>query len=247
MGGDGAVGLELRLLAGFVIERTGEVLDTRHWRVRKAASLVKILALTPSHRVRREELMDLLWPDLGSDAAANNLRFALHVARQALFDAASLPSDGDAIRLSHDGEYRVDVDAFESAAGIARSTRTRSACDMAIALYQGDLLPEDAFEDWSVPRREQLRASFHALLRQAAALASDRSDLPAAHAALERLVQSEPTDEPARVDLMRSYAKAGEPAEAMRHYDLLVSALRSELDAAPEPATAALYREITGR
>jgi hypothetical protein len=35
------------------------------WRFTRAATLVKLLALAPGHRLHREQAMDLLWPDLG--------------------------------------------------------------------------------------------------------------------------------------------------------------------------------------
>jgi DNA-binding SARP family transcriptional activator len=54
------------------------------WRLRKATGLVKLLALTPQHRLNREQLMDQLWSDLAAKAAANNLRYALHNARLVL-------------------------------------------------------------------------------------------------------------------------------------------------------------------
>jgi hypothetical protein len=37
------------------------------WRLRKAAGLVKLLALAEGHRLHREQAMDLLWPDLAKN------------------------------------------------------------------------------------------------------------------------------------------------------------------------------------
>src|SRR5215210_7308677 len=59
-------------------------IEESEWRLRKAAKLVKLLALAPNHRMHRERAMDLLWPDLDLSAAANNLRYALYKARQIL-------------------------------------------------------------------------------------------------------------------------------------------------------------------
>jgi DNA-binding SARP family transcriptional activator len=247
VGRDGRKTVEVRLLAQFGVCIAGRAVDTSHWRVRKAASLVKILALTPGHRVRREQLMDDLWPDLAGPAAANNLRFALHVAREGLGDADLLRSDGASLRLDGDGSCVVDVDRFESDASDARSSRTVEACQRAASSYLGDLLPDDVYEDWSVARREQLRATFHSVLDHGASLAEREGDGATACGLLERLVASDPTDEPSRVRIMRSYAAAGERAQALRHYDLLVAALRSQLDVAPEAATTALSHDIARR
>ena len=58
------------------------------WHLRKAGSLLKVLALSPGHRLHREQAMELLWPDLDPEAALNNLHYALHVARRTLEPAA---------------------------------------------------------------------------------------------------------------------------------------------------------------
>src|ERR671913_983462 len=59
-------------------------IEEDEWKLRKAASLVKLLALEPGHRLHREQAMDLLWPELDAKAASNNLRHILHVARRTL-------------------------------------------------------------------------------------------------------------------------------------------------------------------
>jgi DNA-binding SARP family transcriptional activator len=74
------------LLGGFSITVGERKVDESAWRLRKAASLVKLLALAPGHRLHREQIMDTLWPDLGRRPASNNLRQALYAARNA-FDS----------------------------------------------------------------------------------------------------------------------------------------------------------------
>ena len=72
------------LLGGFRVSVGARSIEDGGWRLRKAASLVKLLALAPGHRLHRERAMDLLWPDLGTKAASNNMRGAVHAARKAL-------------------------------------------------------------------------------------------------------------------------------------------------------------------
>src|SRR5215210_3204777 len=76
--------VRLRMLGGFSVSVGSRTVGEDAWRLKKAASLVKLLALTPERRLHREQLMGLLWPDLDEQAAANNLRHALHVARRTL-------------------------------------------------------------------------------------------------------------------------------------------------------------------
>jgi DNA-binding SARP family transcriptional activator len=80
------------LLGGFRVSVGSRIIEDSQWRLRKAAALVKLLSLAPDHQLHREQIMDLLWPDLGKKAASNNLRQALHAARRALASDSSVGS-----------------------------------------------------------------------------------------------------------------------------------------------------------
>ncbi len=77
--------VRVRLLGGFRVSVGSRVIREDSWRLRKAASLIKLLALAPGHRLHRERAMDLLWPDLGSatrriDYRSNYVRGSGHKA-----------------------------------------------------------------------------------------------------------------------------------------------------------------------
>src|SRR3954447_22264951 len=76
--------VNVTLLGGFAVAVDGAAVPDSAWRLKKARELVKLLALAPGHRLHREQAMDVLWPDLGPEAAANNLNQAVYVARRAL-------------------------------------------------------------------------------------------------------------------------------------------------------------------
>ncbi len=72
------------LMGGFRLSVGATTKDADRWRLKKAAALVKLLALAPGHRMHRENAMDLLWPNSGRKAASNNLRQVLYAARRVL-------------------------------------------------------------------------------------------------------------------------------------------------------------------
>src|SRR3954468_16570085 len=119
--------VQIQLFGAFSV-RVGEVVVPEGaWRLRKAKSLVKLLALAPERRIHRERVTELLWPDRTPEAASNNFHQALYVARRALeaagADASSvLPLRDEMLLLEPDGVVEVDVDAFEEAAARARET-----------------------------------------------------------------------------------------------------------------------------
>lgn len=74
----------IELFGGFRVVVDGRVVAPKAWSQRKPAALVKLLALGLGHRLRREQVMDTLWPEFDPSAAAANLRKALHSARRSL-------------------------------------------------------------------------------------------------------------------------------------------------------------------
>jgi DNA-binding SARP family transcriptional activator len=246
--------LRVWLLGGFRVSVGTRTVEEGAWRLKKAAALVKLLALAPGHHLHRERAMDLLWPNLGRKAAANNLSQALHAARRALgpddAGAASgfVASRGEQLVLCPGGELWLDVDAFEEAAATARRSREPAAYRAALNLYAGELLPRDPYEEWAEDRREHLRQLFLALLIELASLHEERGEYGLAVEALRRAVAKEPTQEEAQLGLMRLYALGGRQAEALAQYARIEESLYRELGAEPQASSRALREEIaTGR
>jgi len=77
-GGGAPEATRVRLLGSFSVSVGLRTIEEGQWHLRKAASLVKLLALAPEHRLYREQVMELLWPDLAPKAAANNFHYALY-------------------------------------------------------------------------------------------------------------------------------------------------------------------------
>src|SRR5215210_935195 len=239
------------LLGGFRVSVGTRTVQEGAWRLRKAASLVKLLALAPGHHLHRERAMDLLWPNLGRKAAANNLSQALHAARRALAPedarAASsyVASRGEQLVLCPGGELWVDVEAFEEAAATARRSREPAAYRAALNLYSGELLPRDPYEDWAEVPREGLRQSFLSLLVELASLHEERGEHGPGIEALRRVVVEEPTREEAHIGLMRLYALGGRRGEALGQYERLEKILSRKLAAEPGVAGRRLYEQIS--
>jgi DNA-binding SARP family transcriptional activator len=68
------------LLGGFRVSVRSRSIEASGWRLTKSRNLVKLLALSRGHRMHRGQVMDLFWPDLEADAAANNLHHTLYFA-----------------------------------------------------------------------------------------------------------------------------------------------------------------------
>jgi predicted ATPase/DNA-binding SARP family transcriptional activator/DNA-binding CsgD family transcriptional regulator len=238
------------MLGGFLVSVGSRTIEEREWRLRKAASLVKLLALEPGRQMHRERLMGLLWPDLDEKAAANNLRHALHVARKTLSPDPSniaryLPLQGEQVALCPEGPLWVDVGTFEEAVATARRAQDPVAYRAAVDLYAEDLLPGDLYEGWAEERRLELRGTYLALLLELARLYEERGELEAAIEALDEAVAAEPTREDAHASLMQLHALSGRRRQALRQYERLSEALSGELALEPGAEVRRLREDIS--
>ena len=222
--------VRIRMLGGFSVSVGSRTTAEGDWRLKKAAGLVKLLALAPGRRLHREQAMDLLWPNSGRKAASNNLRQALHAVRRTLSPdpaAASryLSSEGESLVLCPGGPLWVDVEAFEEAATAARRSREPAAYRAAFDLYAGELSPEDRYEAWAEDRRLGLQQLYLALLVELTGLHEGRGEHGPAIEALQEATAEEPTLEEAHAALMRLFALSGRPERALAQYERLREAL----------------------
>jgi DNA-binding SARP family transcriptional activator/predicted negative regulator of RcsB-dependent stress response len=200
------------------------------WRSRRAADVLKLLALAPAHRMHRAQVMEALWPESDPQASGTNLRKALHFARLATGDEQAIVNERGVLVLWPDARVETDVERFEAAAQRALDAGDEAFCRSAADLYRGDLLPDDRYESWLVEPRGRLRRRYLDVLR--------------AGALWDRLTEEDPTDEQAARALMRGHLDAGERREAIRRFERLREALRDHLGVGPDPATVALYEDV---
>ncbi len=239
--------LHIDLLGGFRVRVGHHVVPDSAWRLSKARTLLKVLALAHGHRLSRDQALDLLWPDLAPEAAANNLYGVLHGVRRVLRTGdgeAELRFQHGLLSLQPEGPLHIDVDAFETAAARAQGSNDPALYYAALSRYSGDLLPDDLYEDWAAERREALREIHLGLLVAVARRHEARGELKAAMEALRRVIQSERTHEEAHQELMRLYASTGQRDRALRQFAQLQDILRDELEAEPDAGAEDLYRAI---
>jgi DNA-binding SARP family transcriptional activator len=219
------------LLGRFRVVVGGREVSGDAWRNRRAADLVKLLALAPGHRLSRDRVMAALWPELGTAAAGANLRKAVHFARRAMGSDHAIATTSE-LMLWPDGRLDVDVDKFEEAAGPVLATGDGEAARRTAELYRGELLPTDRYEPWTEEPRERLVQRYGRVLKVAGLW--------------ERVLELDRADEEAHRAIMQRHISEGRRTDAIRQFDRLRRGLREELGVAPDSATIALYEEILG-
>ena len=161
--------IHVTLLGRFAVTVGGVPVAEASWNRRHAAAVVKVLALAPGRRLHREQVIDRVWPQDTIAEAVPKLHKAAHFARRALGVPDAVVLRGDQVVLCPGGGVTVDAVRFGELARRALAAGDAAAAREALALYGGELLPADRYEEWAEAPREQLRQSHLDLLRLAAA------------------------------------------------------------------------------
>lgn len=222
--------LAIRLLGGFAVAVGPVAVPDAQWHVRRAAELVKILALAPRHRMPRESVIEALWPGSDPGSGMTNVRKVAFHARHALGMPDGIVLEEGIVILAPGYTIATDVNEFREAAHHALALDDPEACRHAASLYRGELLPEDQYADWCAAERAALRSLFREVL--------------AGGQLWGRLVREDPTHERAHREIMRTQLAGGDRAAAIRQFELLRQSLREELGVSPEPETVALYEQV---
>jgi DNA-binding SARP family transcriptional activator len=235
--------VDVRLLGEFAVRYEGRPLPVR----RGGQRLLAFLGLQPDP-VPRSRVAFALWPVGTGGQALANLRAAL----SRLPKPAGLPlttSQDAQLALSEHVEvdYRSCDARLESlrvaAPGVADEEWPGAPGERQL---ENDLLPAWD-DDWITVERERFRQGrLHALERLSASLRRAGQLDRALQAALAA-VAGEPLRESAHRRVVEVHLTEGNPAEALRQYEIYRSLLRTELGLRPSEAIRQLVRPLLGR
>ena len=230
------------LMGGFTVSVEG-VVRPPTWRLRKARTVVKLLALAPGHRVHRGVLIEQLWPDTDPAAGANNFHQVLHAARRVI-GAENLVVQDEIVVLGGDGTVAIDVDDFDDAAERALSTGEVEDIRGALGLWSGELLPEDLYDDWAAVHRDRLNAVRSRLVVELARALIAGGQPQHALALLEPLVVERPLDEDVHQSLLVALAASGRRRDAASAFEQLRDQLADSFGVEPAAETTAVFRRL---
>jgi DNA-binding SARP family transcriptional activator len=228
-----------------------------NWPSGRGRALLKYLLTHRDPWSPPEVLMDVFWPDATPEAARNSLHVSIHRLRRALRTAGDVPVvilDDRVYRLHPDLQLWVDVDEFdhhvrggrqlEAAGDLAGAL---SEYELATALYQGDFLADDRYEEWPILPRERLRLTWLDTVERLSRLYFSQGRYASSATLCQRIVECDPCREDAHRRLMRSYSRQGQLHLAVRQYRICVEALRAELGVDAAGETIDLHERIRRR
>jgi predicted ATPase/DNA-binding SARP family transcriptional activator len=238
----------VRALGPLRISREKGTSRAEEWAQSRPRELLLHLLVHPEGRTR-DQIGLVFWPDASAAQVKNSFHVLLHKLRRALGDRDLVILEGERYRLDPAASIRFDVADFERAmapllSAYGRGEDVTDLLEDPLALYAGDFLEGEVVGDWHIEVQDRLRRLYVQGLRALAEGLMGRNAYPEAAAVLERLVRREDLDEEAHRALMISLARAGERTRALKQYDRLVTLLRLELEAEPEPLTEKLAERI---
>lgn len=247
--------IQIYILGTLRVVRDGYAVAESEWQTRQARQLLKILITERPRPVSTDRLIDLLWPESASQAAATTLRSAINALRNVLEPERPHRAPAKYIITQHPGyafrehdQIWLDVDAFEAALALAEKSTTpvdkSRHLQTAVDCYTDDYLTSDPYADWARNERERLRERYLTALLQLAALQAAQGAYTAAIALVRQVLTRDPVRENAYQLLMRYQAEAGDSASALLTYERCRTLLAEELGADPSPLTQAWHQRI---
>ncbi|MER6973012.1 BTAD domain-containing putative transcriptional regulator [Nocardioides sp. NPDC000445] len=187
--------------------------------------LLRRLALEPGEKVGRDELLDLLWPELTS--AESGRRLAQLVRRlRALVGPVAVTQDGSGLRLDASAD-ELDLVRFRELTG----TDEMAPLTEAVGLWRGR---PDRFDQapWLSGTIED---EYVAVVLRWTTLGVAEGRAIDALPVVGELARLRPLDEPLWAAYVKVLAAAGRQAEALAAYDTVRSVLAEELGLDPSP------------
>ena len=243
-------GVAILTLGAFRVLRDGEFLPLRAWQSKKARTLLKILVARRGRSTARDLLMETLWPEESPEVVTRRLSVALATVR-AVLDPMKRHSadhfvvgDSDALRLDLT-HTPVDIEQFldKAAQGLAlqradQAGEAMASLQTAHALYTGDFLEEDRYEDWAVQLREHARATYISVARALADLAQASGDPDEAVHYFARILEFDGWHEGAHLGLVSTLERVGRHGDARRCYRTYLARMEEiGIAASPFPTT----------
>lgn len=247
--------LQIYTLGTLRVVRDDYTVVESDWQTRQARQLLKILITERPRPVSTDRLIDLLWPDSASQAAATTLRSAINSLRNVLeperpkrAPAKYIITQNPGYAFQGHGQIWLDVDAFEATLTLAEKSTSPPEklrhLQAALDCYTDDYLASDPYADWARNERERLRERYLTTLLQLAALQAEQGDYTPAIATVRQVLTRDPVRENAYQLLMRYQAESGDSASALLTYERCRTLLAEELGADPSPLTQAWHQRI---
>ncbi len=245
--------IHLICLGEFHVFVNGREIPSARWKTKKAENLFKFLIINRQPYLKAA-VTEPLWPNSDSKSGDASLRMALTHVRKALglkdMTEESIILKRGLVYFNPEMIINTDYELFTTIALSAledpKTTNpvTLTKLEQAAGLYQGEFLPDNLYDDWTVNMRNQLQQLYLRILLKQAEDYHRQGKLTPAIQACRRYLALEPTDELVNRKAMELLWQNGQKQQALSLYLELAAVLTKEYDLTPEEETSDLYEKI---
>lgn len=250
---DAIVRLRVHCLGRFQVFILDNAIE--HWPSRKGRNLFAYLAIEHKHRIYRDALMEIFWPTSTPEAARNSLHVTIHSIRSHLrrLDVGReyILYQEECYFLNPEIEIWLDIEDFlhywRIAQRAARDKHNREAIEnyeLAAALYQGEFMEDEPYENWPAQQRENLKETYLTILDHLSESYKQDGHQATAIKLCDRILTRDNCRENVYRRLMQCYCEIGQRDKALRVFQQCTEALLKELEAKPTHTTMQLYERI---
>lgn len=251
--------IDIQTLGRFTVRlANGRAVADNGWSGARPKLLLKALLVHGGREVPKDILIDMLWPEVGPEAAGRNFKITLHRLRRVLQPDFAKGSGSQLLSLNNKllsldrGFCRIDVDLFLRCCMDAGRLENQSEPGRilgigrkAAELYQGDFLPEEPYIAWAEMKRVALRNEYIRLMHRMAdaCVSLERHEKAARYMGMA--LTRDPGHEQSMQRLLELYNRLGRRSEAVRAFETFRQHLSDELGIAPDPKTEIMFQKLT--
>lgn len=236
--------LRIVTLGSFEVWQGKRQVSPRTLHKRRARELLALLLLAPAHTLSFDQVAEALWRDKDPTAAQALFHQATSTLRRALepelpdkFPSRYVQVEEGQITLRLPAGSTIDFQEFEA------HCRAEN-WDAALALYHGDLFPEDRYAEWATVPRERLKRLYLTALLVTAHRLMKANHAREALDTCHRILEIDPWQEDAVLLGMQACLVFNDRAGAVRLYRELERTLREDLNTVPQATLRELYKSV---
>jgi DNA-binding SARP family transcriptional activator len=248
--------LKVYFFGKFRVFQGDEEIPDKRWKSKKAQMLFKyLLYLRPKGYLKKDVLMELLWPDDDPAKTAKRFHVALASLRRTLEPAivrgtpsSYITRSSDAYRIDLGVEGSVDIEDFTKELKLAQEKQNPDIVLQhylnAVSLYQGDFLEEDLYVPWCDEERERVKEDYIYILTKIIQYYENKKDYSACIDYVGRYLKVDKYAENIYQQLMRYYAQVSNKAMVVRTFERCKENITKELDIPLSRETETLFQKL---
>ena len=249
--------LRIRTFGQFKLWRDDQAVAV--WERPQAETVVKLLLIRRARggrAVAADELITHLWPDADEESGRKKLLPLISNARRTL-EPDIEPRDSNFILRSATGyffelsgvnwdllHFRSHLQQGRQLAQAERWAEAITELEQGRALYRGDFLAEDRYDNWAIDIRREIAGEFRDLLILLADTYAKLQRYTEAIEVCEVALRKDPLLESVYRRLMRFHFCNGEKGQALKVYRDCLKLFEELFGESPTPATRQLYDAI---